>query len=242
MVVATDILATIDAAVPDMSGLKDPDVSAKSDITFQDVSFAYPTRRKVQVLDKVNLTFESSKTTAIVGPSGSGKSTIVGLLERWYGLDDYQIPEELRPKPAKVPTAVEVDGDAKGDTGVQVVVAEKNLLDPLHDAEDPPIGGQIMIGGVDLSTVDAKWWRSQIGLVQQDPFLFNESIYSNIAHGLSGTTYEDLPEAEKRAMIEEACRQAYADEFITRLPKVCFATSFSAAATLICASRDMRHW
>ncbi|PZD22279.1 SunT, ABC-type bacteriocin lantibiotic exporter, partial [Pyrenophora tritici-repentis] len=74
------------------------------------------------------------------------------------------------------------------------------------------------IGSTDLSQVDLKWWRSQIGLVQQEPFLFNDTLYNNVAFGLSGTSYEGLPKEEKMKMVEEACREAYAEEFITKLP------------------------
>ncbi len=69
--------------------------------------------------------------------------------------------------------------------------------------------------------MDVKWWRSQIGLVQQEPFLFNESIYKNIEHGLIGTEWENVPDEEKSKLVQAACKEAFADEFITRLPEVC---------------------
>jgi ATP-binding cassette, subfamily B (MDR/TAP), member 1 len=53
-------------------------------ISFEDVSFAYPAKIDKLVIDKLNLTMEPNKVTAIVGPSGSGKSTIVNLIERLY--------------------------------------------------------------------------------------------------------------------------------------------------------------
>lgn len=46
-------------------------------IEFKNVSFYYPSRPDMKVLDNFSATFEMGKTTAIVGPSGSGKSTIV---------------------------------------------------------------------------------------------------------------------------------------------------------------------
>ena len=43
---------------------------------------------------------------------------------------------------------------------------------------------QIEVDGVDLSTVDAGWYRSRIGVVSQDPRLFSMTIRENIAYGL----------------------------------------------------------
>ena len=58
--------------------------SIAGEIAFRGVSFAYPARPSIRVLEDLSLEFEARKTTAIVGASGSGKSTVVGLTERWY--------------------------------------------------------------------------------------------------------------------------------------------------------------
>ncbi|KAK8036285.1 spermidine/putrescine import ATP-binding protein potA [Apiospora rasikravindrae] len=79
--------------------------------------------------------------------------------------------------------------------------------------------GSITVGSHRLHDIDLKWWRSQIGLVQQEPFLFNDTIFNNVAHGLVGTAWEDATEAKRRQLVEAACREAYADEFISRLPE-----------------------
>lgn len=63
-------------------GLK-PD-SVLGNLTFSGVSFAYPARPTIRVLENLGLDFEARKVTAIVGASGCGKSTVVGLTERWY--------------------------------------------------------------------------------------------------------------------------------------------------------------
>jgi ATP-binding cassette, subfamily B (MDR/TAP), member 1 len=64
-------------------------------ISLCNVSFAYPARPTVNVLDigdgANGIEFEAGKITAIVGASGSGKSTIVGLIERWYDPQEGQI-------------------------------------------------------------------------------------------------------------------------------------------------------
>lgn len=53
-------------------------------ISFQNITFAYPTRKNQIVLDNFSIDLKAGKSVALVGPSGSGKSTIVGLIERFY--------------------------------------------------------------------------------------------------------------------------------------------------------------
>ncbi|XP_076166989.1 ATP-binding cassette sub-family B member 10, mitochondrial isoform X1 [Ptiloglossa arizonensis] len=57
------------------------------DIEFQNVSFAYPTRRSIWVLKNFNLEIPKCTVIAIVGSSGSGKSTVASLLLRFYDPD-----------------------------------------------------------------------------------------------------------------------------------------------------------
>ncbi|KAI2478315.1 MdlB ABC-type multidrug transport system ATPase and permease component [Pyrenophora tritici-repentis] len=208
---ATELFATIDALVPNTAGLKEPDITADSDITFHNVEFSYPSRPDVPILKGLNLVFEAGKVTAIVGPSGSGKSTIVGLVQRWYDLSGMTALVALEPQ---VFTSV---SDAEASH-------EKKVRSNKSEEEEPELGpnictGNIKIGSTDLSQIDLKWWRSQIGLVQQEPFLFNDTIYNNVAFGLSGTNYEDSSKEEKERMVKEACQEAYAEEFIVKLPK-----------------------
>jgi ATP-binding cassette subfamily B (MDR/TAP) protein 1 len=138
----------------------------QGDISIQNVSFSYPERPTVTVLDNMNLSIPRNKSTALVGHSGSGKSTIIGLLERWY----------------------------------------------------TPNKGSIQVDGQDILQLDLKWWRSQIGLVQQEPALFNDTIYNNVLNGLRGEDFVGLSEQKKRDLVTDACKQANAHEFITRLP------------------------
>lgn len=56
-------------------------------IEFVNVTFSYPSRPSVKVLDNFSLSVEPGKTVAFVGPSGCGKSTIVQLLARFYDPD-----------------------------------------------------------------------------------------------------------------------------------------------------------
>jgi ATP-binding cassette, subfamily B (MDR/TAP), member 1 len=71
-----------------------------------------------------------------------------------------------------------------------------------------------------LHEIDLKWWRSQIGLVQQEPFLFDDTIYKNVEYGLIGTEWEHATKERKMRLVRRACKEAFAAEFILRLPEV----------------------
>lgn len=70
--------------------VKDPvspvarDLSGQGAITFENVTFHYPTRPDSQALDDVTLDIKAGETVAFVGPSGAGKSTVIQLLLRFY--------------------------------------------------------------------------------------------------------------------------------------------------------------
>ncbi|CAI7603823.1 unnamed protein product [Penicillium manginii] len=82
-----------------------------------------------------------------------------------------------------------------------------------------PESGGISVGPRNIAELDLKWWRSNIGLVQQEPFLFNDTIFKNVSFGLVGTEWEDESDSVKLEMVKNACREAFADEFIDRLEK-----------------------
>ncbi len=61
------------------------------DVSFEEVEFAYPSRKEVTVLNGLTLTASAGQRVALVGPSGSGKSTIVSLLMRFYDPDSGRV-------------------------------------------------------------------------------------------------------------------------------------------------------
>uniref|UniRef100_A0A8C9SG41 Bile salt export pump n=1 Tax=Scleropages formosus TaxID=113540 RepID=A0A8C9SG41_SCLFO len=54
------------------------------DIKFHNVTFHYPSRPDVKILDQLNVDVKSGETTAFVGASGAGKSTAIQLIQRFY--------------------------------------------------------------------------------------------------------------------------------------------------------------
>ncbi len=69
--------------------------------------------------------------------------------------------------------------------------------------------GRVSVDGHDVRDLDLKSLRSQIGIVQQESFLFSATIAENISYGRPGATMEQIVEAAKLAQ---------ADEFINSLP------------------------
>ncbi|KAF4456252.1 ATP-binding cassette multidrug transport ATRC [Fusarium albosuccineum] len=135
-------------------------------IAIQNVTFAYPARPEVKILEDFCLDIPSGKVTALVGPSGSGESTIIGMLERWYS----------------------------------------------------PSIGSIKLDGQELKDLNLRWLRTNIRLVQQEPILFNGSIFDNIVNGLVGTVWEFSTREEKMRRVQDASKLAFAHDFIVNLP------------------------
>lgn len=70
-----------------------------------------------------------------------------------------------------------------------------------------PVHGQVLLDGRDLKTLDLEWVRAHMGLVSQEPNLFEGTIRENILFGRPGATDEE---------VEEAARAANAHDFIMR--------------------------
>jgi len=94
---------------------------ARGEVEFRDVSFAYPGRPNVPVLDRVSFRVMPGEKLALVGPSGAGKSTIFQLILRFYdplsgsiGFDGVRLtdvdPAALRAQIALVPQDAVVFG------------------------------------------------------------------------------------------------------------------------------------
>ncbi|MDE3187973.1 MAG: ABC transporter ATP-binding protein [Acidobacteriota bacterium] len=85
----------------------------------------------------------------------------------------------------------------------------KSTIISLLCAFHTPSTGRVLVDGVDLAKVDLNTFRSQLGVVLQDSFLFDGSIRENILFSRPGATEEQFL---------FACRTARVDEFAERFP------------------------
>ncbi|KAI9482877.1 MAG: P-loop containing nucleoside triphosphate hydrolase protein [Benjaminiella poitrasii] len=107
----------------------------------------------------------------------------------------------LTVRPGQTVAFVGASGSGKS-TSVQ-------LLQRFYD----PIDGQILLDGVDIKDLNLAWLRQQLGIVSQEPVLFNMSIRQNLLLGVKdgqAVTEED---------IVRACTEANCHSFISKMPE-----------------------
>jgi ABC-type multidrug transport system fused ATPase/permease subunit len=88
--------------------------------------------------------------------------------------------------------------------------AGKSTIIGLVAAFHVPTGGRVLVDGVSLATVRLDTYRSQLGVVLQETFLFDGTIRENVAFSRPDAT---------AAEVLEACRIARVDEFATGFPQ-----------------------
>lgn len=81
-----------------------------------------------------------------------------------------------------------------------------NLIPRLYEVS----GGSIKVDGVDIRAVTLESLRRQIGIVMQEPYLFNDTIEANLRYSRNEATGEE---------IVDACKAAYIHDFIMSLPE-----------------------
>ena len=80
-----------------------------------------------------------------------------------------------------------------------------NLFMRYYDHYD----GEIYVDGVNIKDIDMQYYRGQIGFVQQEPLMFHDTIFNNIAYGIENCPVE---------RVLQAADVANAHEFIVRQP------------------------
>jgi len=81
-----------------------------------------------------------------------------------------------------------------------------NLIPRLYDV----VEGEVLLDGHDVRDLDLEWLRSNIAIVTQDTYLFNDTIRANLLYA--------SPEASEDDLIK-ACREAHIHDFISTLPQ-----------------------
>jgi ATP-binding cassette subfamily B protein len=149
-----------------------PKSKSGREITFDNLSFAYPSRPDDNVIKNLDITIKPGETVALVGRSGAGKSTILGLLLRFYeaqsgrilldgtAIDDIKL-EDLRASMALVPqeatifstTITENIAYAKPDATAKEVENAAKVAHALEFIQKLPEGFDTEVGekGVRLS-------------------------------------------------------------------------------------------
>ncbi|VDQ12575.1 unnamed protein product [Trichobilharzia regenti] len=89
-----------------------------------------------------------------------------------------------------------------------------SLIQRLYENENDNSSCGIFFSGINSRTISPKWIRQQIGVVSQEPQLFNISIMENIAYGNNNVQAITMDE------ITNAARRANIHEFIMSLPEV----------------------
>ena len=94
----------------------------------------------------------------------------------------------------------------------------KSTLVGLLERWYQPASGQILVDGHDIAEYNTKWLRSNFRLVQQEPILFQGTIFQNVAKGFVGEQ-QNLSEEAQMELVQEACMTSNAHDFIERLPE-----------------------
>ncbi|KAK3695875.1 P-loop containing nucleoside triphosphate hydrolase protein [Podospora appendiculata] len=76
-----------------------------------------------------------------------------------------------------------------------------------------PQSGTVILDGRRVEEYNPRWLRTS------EPVLFNGTVFQNVAYGLSGTRMAGWNDTEKLKLVEDACRSAFAHEFVETLPE-----------------------
>ncbi|OLY81651.1 Multidrug resistance protein 1 [Smittium mucronatum] len=135
----------------------------EGDIEFNNVVFSYPTRTENRALDNFSIKIKPGQKVALVGESGCGKSTTIGLIQRFYDVDE----------------------------------------------------GSVKIDGIDVREYNVRSLRQNMGIVSQEPVLFDTTILRNVQFGAKDLESSSPTEDE----VIQACKDANIHDFIMSLPE-----------------------
>ena len=153
------------------------------------------------------LHFKPTGTSAIDPTSSEGRRPLstagaVSLRDVHFAYPSRPDAPVLRGLSLEVAAGQSVALVGPSGSGKSTVVS---LLERFYD----PLRGEVLLDGVPLRSLNVRWLRQQIGLVMQEPVLFNTSIAQNIACSKPGASQHE---------VERAGRMANAHDFIVALP------------------------
>ncbi|XP_049382382.1 ABC transporter B family member 9-like isoform X5 [Solanum stenotomum] len=152
------------------------------------------------ILDRKSMIDSSSDVgTTLAAVHGDIEFRLVSY--RYATRPDVQIFKDLC---LIIPSGKTVALVGESGSGKSTVIS---LIERFYDPES----GEIYLDGVEIKQFNLSWLRQQMGLVSQEPILFNETIRDNIAYSRQGKATEEE--------ITEAAKSANAHNFISSLPQ-----------------------
>lgn len=142
--------------------------------------------RFLEIVDADIEIFDDPDAKDLVNPKGEIEFTNVSFE---YPDDHNQVFENLNLK-IKAGEKVAIVGPSGGGKTTLC-----NLIPRFYDTTS----GTITVDGKDIRKLTLKSLRGNIGMVQQDVYLFSGTIFENIAYGKAGATYEEVMDAARRA-------------------------------------------
>ena len=171
-------------------------------IEMKNIDFEYQINNEKDnhILKNINLNINCGKTIGIVGLSGSGKSTLISLIQRLYDVNDGNniYPDNYNKKNNNMEEEKERLLEKENNN---------NIIINDYDVEENQKG--VFYDNINIKKYDIKYLHNQIGYVQQEPSLFNGTIYENIIYGLDDNDNDEQKGYEKE--IEKVLHLAQAD-------------------------------
>ncbi|RMJ20281.1 hypothetical protein CDV36_000007 [Fusarium kuroshium] len=175
--------------------------------------------------------------TVAFSRAASAASELFSLIDRKFSIDPFEASGQA---PTEISGVVDIDGvnfsyptraDVRvlDDFSLHVPAGRVTaLVGPSGSGKSTIIGllgrwydpqaGTIKLDGIDTGDLSLNWLRTTIRLVQQEPVLFNGTVFENIANGLIGTGWETASHQEQLERVRQSAKLAFADEFIVNLP------------------------
>ena len=171
-------------------------------IEMKNIDFEYQINNEKDnhILKNINLNINCGKTIGIVGLSGSGKSTLISLIQRLYDVNDGNniYPDNYNKKNNNMEEEKE-----------KLLEKENNNNIIINDYDIKENQKGVFYDNINIKKYDIKYLHNQIGYVQQEPSLFNGTIYENILYGLDDNDNDEQKGYEKE--IEKVLHLAQAD-------------------------------